>query len=262
MELHQALKQIINTDGQDILTQLRVVNILSDLQAYQKMPAAKYIISSMINDGYMLKLIKIGKWNAKCEQLASQFVITTGFQEFMVSTIYQSIAFGLGWKKSIELTKAPANPPASNSKRPATAPNSPLSTELMLTHAELKKKSDSFRLDYVEKAINYLNPLIQVKGEWEKAIGLNAHASVSYDLNELSTNDLLFHLELEGVLKVFDIAIKVVIYNHKNEIVATDVEYAIKSNNSFRVVDFYPIKINTFKYVGAISRIVIYWEKF
>ena len=48
MELHQALKQIINTDGQEILTQPRIVNILSDLQAYQSMPAAKYIISSMI----------------------------------------------------------------------------------------------------------------------------------------------------------------------------------------------------------------------
>ena len=118
MELHQALKQIINTDGRDILTQLRVVNILSDLQAYQSMPAAKYIIASMINDGFMLKLLNLGMWNAKSEQLANQFVQTTGFQEDMVSVIFQSIAYGVGWKNQVEIPSKPRSKAQPKPKRP------------------------------------------------------------------------------------------------------------------------------------------------
>ena len=122
MELHQALKQIINTDGQDILTQLRVVNILSDLQAYQKIPAAKYIIASMINDGFMLKLLNLGTWNAKSEQLANQFVQITGFQEDMVSVIFQSIAYGVGWKNQVEIPSKPRKKAQPKPKRrPKTA---------------------------------------------------------------------------------------------------------------------------------------------
>lgn len=122
MELHQALKQIINTDGQEILTQPRIVNILSDLQAYQSMPAAKYIISSMINDGFMQKLLNIGMWNPKCEQLANQFVQTTGFQEDMVSVIFQSIAYGVGWKNQVEIPSKPRTKAQPKPKRrPKTA---------------------------------------------------------------------------------------------------------------------------------------------
>ena len=145
MELHQALKQIINTDGQDILTQVRVVNILSDLQAYQKMPAAKYIIASMINDGFMQKLLNIGMWNAKCEQLATQFVQTTGFQEDMVSVIYQSIAYGLSWKNIIDSCVSPSPVPS----KPKPTPASPSAKDLMLTYSELKKKKDDFIGDYI-----------------------------------------------------------------------------------------------------------------
>lgn len=260
MELHKALQQIIRTDGRAVLTQPRLVNILSDLQAYQAIPAAKYIIASMINDGYMQKLLQIGKWDGSSERLVNQFVQMTGFQHDMVSRIFQSVAYGLCWKKSIDVVSPPNNPPAQTPPQSGSVP--PGANDLMLTYSELKKKSESFRFDYTQKAIKYVNSLIEIKGNWRVTIGLDPKASVSYELDEYGNNYLEFHLEINGTMKLQYAYLVLVVYNHQGKIVTTDRHYIEKSRSSFRVVDFSSVEINKFKCVGNISKVVIYWEEY
>lgn len=101
MELHKALQHIIQTEGQDIIKEIRLVNILDDFNAYQDIPASKYILRAIISEGYTNKLLPLGKWDNNTEMLSQKFSAMTGFIPESVSIIFQSIAFGLGWVSSI-----------------------------------------------------------------------------------------------------------------------------------------------------------------
>lgn len=110
MELHKAIKSVIETDGQEIVKDVRLVNILSDFQAFDAIPASKYILRAVIADGYSQKLLAIGAWNSQSENLCNQFVATTGFQSDYVSIVFQSLAFGLGWLNQIFVNQNANNP--------------------------------------------------------------------------------------------------------------------------------------------------------
>lgn len=97
MELHLALKQIIDTEGKSVLKEQRLINILSDLQAYESIPASKFIITSMINHDYMSEILKISKWGVESNQLKNSFVKSTGFNEHYVDIIWNSFAYSLGY---------------------------------------------------------------------------------------------------------------------------------------------------------------------
>lgn len=97
MELHLALKNIIETDGVDILNDVRLVNILNDFKAFDDIPASKYIIRMMISEGYMLRLLENKKWDSKTEVLCSIFSNNTGFQPHISESVFKCIAFALGW---------------------------------------------------------------------------------------------------------------------------------------------------------------------
>ena len=116
MELHKALQHIIQTEGQDIIKEIRLVNILDDFNAYQDIPASKYILRAIIAEGYTNKLLALDKWDNNAVMLSQKFSTITGFIPESVSIIFQSLAYGLGWKNSIQ-----SNPNSTNSNSPFTS---------------------------------------------------------------------------------------------------------------------------------------------
>lgn len=106
MELHRALQHIIQTEGQDILKETRLVNILDDFNAYQDIPASKYILRAIIAEGYTNKLLALGKWDNNAEMLSQKFSAMTGFVPESVSIIFQSIAWGLSWVNSVNQSQS------------------------------------------------------------------------------------------------------------------------------------------------------------
>lgn len=134
MELHKALQHIIQTEGQDILKETRLINILDDFNAYQDIPASKYILRAIIAEGYTSKLLALGKWDNNTEMLSQKFSAMTGFIPESVSIIFQSIAFGLGWVSSINKGQS-GNVP---NQQTQPLPNKPLSSAQRLNpHGEL-----------------------------------------------------------------------------------------------------------------------------
>lgn len=97
MPLHIALRNIIQTYGDNIITELRLVNILDDFHAFDAIPALRYILRAIIADGYSSKLLSIGKWDSTAQQLSNKFASITGFVPESVYSIFESIAYGLGW---------------------------------------------------------------------------------------------------------------------------------------------------------------------
>lgn len=155
MELHKALRNIIQTDGPEILKEVRLVNILDDFQAYQDIPASKYILRAIIVDGYSSKLLAIGKWNSEAETLVNKFSSVTGFIPESVSLIFQSISYGIGWtsnnpEKHPSKTKSP-NQQFAQKNSPSTTPfpnrtNIPTQWKNNMTEDEL----DSYFLSLTE----------------------------------------------------------------------------------------------------------------
>ena len=152
MELHQALRNIVKTDGPNIITEGRLINILCDFQAFDSLPASKYVTKAIIDDGYSKRLLACKKWDISAQQLPHQFALNTGFQLDIVSKIFQSLAYGLGWLNSIDTT--------------ISSPSAPV------VPIQPPKPKHIGKNPTVQEANDYFTSLIERKPETEKALGV------------------------------------------------------------------------------------------
>ena len=56
-DFHNIIKKTISEFGNNIITEVRFVNILSDYGAFESFPAYKFVIKELINAGFMGKLL-------------------------------------------------------------------------------------------------------------------------------------------------------------------------------------------------------------
>lgn len=176
MELHKALRAVIQTEGEAIITEVRLVNILDDFKAYSEMPTAKYILRAIIADGFAQKLLYIGNWNNDAIKLASRFASNTGFIPDSVEILFISLAYGLNWINKLPKT-APAKTVPEIQPKTSTTP--------------VKRRKSWSKLN-VEEREEWLNSLIEIK---QSTCGLTYDsiyiADSSYD------NDIAFYINYE-----------------------------------------------------------------
>ena len=96
MELHQALKLIADTEGFSVLSEKRLLNILNDLQAFGEMPSSRFIISSMINEGFIKSVVDIGERGAELQKALNAFNNKTGFSEVQTKYINSCLEYAIG----------------------------------------------------------------------------------------------------------------------------------------------------------------------
>lgn len=194
MELHKALQYIIQTEGRDIIKEIRLVNILDDFNAYQDIPASKYILRAIIAEEYTNKLLALGKWDNRAEILSQKFSAMTGFIPESVSAIFQSIAYGLGWI---------------NTYSPILQASSYSPVNLQ---PSLISNSDFAQLT-VSKQEDYLSGLIQIDANIESNLGIIINANIS-----IKAPTLYLNVEASGKLKQkFSTSIFVSVYNKVNQ---------------------------------------------
>lgn len=178
MELHQALRHIIQTEGAEILNEQRLLNILVDLNAFSDIQGSKYIMRAIINDGVINQFKAIGMMNLQVNNFIARFISNTGFDAYVAKKIFNSIAFGLGWIEKMPPLSNPSNPPIPNNPQPGgQQPNqppvpNPIAASLNLTSAKLNRKNPDFVLDYCERACEYLDSIIEFKEDFAKTRGL------------------------------------------------------------------------------------------
>lgn len=193
MELHKALQHIIQTEGQDILKETRLVNILDDFNAYQDIPASKYILRAIIAEGYTTKLLALGKWNNNAEVLSQKFSAITGFIPESVSIIFQSIAFGLDWMNEFP--------------------------SVQIVSSTNRSKSNSFQNRKQFKGLSkaeqekLLSGLIQIEPYIESNYNLIVKANVS-----ISYSTLYINVEATGKLEQNNLTLLIAIYNKNGEL--------------------------------------------
>lgn len=257
MELHIALKNIILTEGRDIIKDLKAVNILDDFNAYKDMPCSRYILKAIIIEGYASKILELNKWDNNATALIQRFVNTTGFAPNSVNIIFESIAYGLGLLSSVSNNNTQQSPTPVNNP----APNNNAS-ELMLTSTKLNKKSKDFLNDYIERAEEYLDSIVEYKEDFEQTLGLKIKVHSNYQVYANPTAHIEWKIEVEGditlakgciICKCFD----VVIYNQKGKIVGCEGAYIHKDIKGFGIASTATIDEEDFKSVGNIGKIIV-----
>lgn len=59
--LYEAIKKAIQLFGHEILTERKIVNILSDYGAFATLPTTKTVLKNMVEGGYCQKICDLGK---------------------------------------------------------------------------------------------------------------------------------------------------------------------------------------------------------
>lgn len=240
MELHLALRNIIKTDGPSIITEGRLVNILCDFQAFDAIPASKYVMRAIIDDGYSKKLLQSAKWDMNAQQLSGQFASSTGFQPDIVWTIFQSLAYGLGWKNSIEKYSV---------QKPAMSPR-------QSHNAKIKLGNNASVTD-----INlYLSSIVELKNDSLSSFGVQfSNISCVWD-RSFGDKDFYYYcnVEVTGKLKEY-MCIKVISYGFDNSII--DVSSTYVGTDTHKSFGVYNVNPHIIGYMPSdIAKIIVYAE--
>ncbi len=262
LDLHVALRNIIDIEGVDIINESRIINILSDCKTFDAMPASKYILRAIIADGYTKRLLSFGKWDVNAMTLCNHFATCTGFQEEYVNLIFQSLAYGLGYLNSITPFNTTNNPP----KQPNAISNPNLNASIFqLTYRELNRKSEKFVEKYKEDAEAYLDSIIEMSGDWS-TLGAEITPSSEYTIYS-NDHQLFFLFEIKGPITYRPysgyLTFNVILQNDKGRVIGKTlglldkksfkVPYQVKKTDSF--------SSNNIRTIGSIAKIIVYWEE-
>ena len=262
MDLHVALRNIIDTDGIDIVKDVRLVNILSDFKAFEAIPASKYILRAIIAEGYASRLVACGKWDVNAKALCNHFVLSTGFQEDYVYLIFQSMAYGLRFVNRIDSIQ-------NNTTRQVNNANNSKSVgdKLNLSQSELNRKSEKYIQNYKENAEKYLDSIIELKGDTTKELGTVFAVTSEYDSGD---NSFRINIEVSGAIKykfVKDFSsylyINIVLYNTSNKLICKN-EVAIHKDDfkkKYQVLTIGWFLSKQFRHIADIKKIIVYWEE-
>lgn len=102
MELHKAIKEIVNSKGAEMICNPQIINYLLDYQAFKEKPATKLILRAIIDSGYAENILALTSdrngWEIKFRQYQHEFIDSCGYKEELAAYVFESIAYGLGLK--------------------------------------------------------------------------------------------------------------------------------------------------------------------
>lgn len=237
MELHKAIRNVVETDGKQIVTDVRLVNILSDFRAFDAIPASKYILRAVIADGYAQKLLAIGVWNTQSENLCNQFVSTTGFQSDYALMVFQSLAYGMGFLNNMPIMTKPVQQLLQN-------PSS------QKTNHKLTKKEQ--REDFLLSKVEFLN---DIKAE----TGVEM-ANLSFEMFENSDRCFYLNFEIRGKIKRDDSDICIAFYDTKSKIRNKEDLWVVFQDGSFRGLSIESVFFELPMPIEEIGRICIFLQ--
>lgn len=238
MDLHLALKNIIQTEGENIIKDTKIIHILNDFNAFQNIPASKYILRAIIADGYAEMILGLSKWDDKADAIVNKFANSTGFVIISVEQIFRSLAFGLGIINDINVNSNTKTNNSSNSNNTQTQQN-----------------ATGWRPNMTkDEKEDYLVSLIDFNHEKEKELGVTAR-NISCSIETSKEFTLYAELRKSKPLSDTYVDLNVVIYDLNGRIKTRDSIAIFDKSNSTTIGECYiefPIK--------NIGRIYLYWE--
>lgn len=101
MKLHEAIKQLVTQFGESVVTEVRLANLLADLNGYQDYPAMQTVLKEVLKAGYgqiFYSAYKTNPQKALNEELnlIKKIAIETRFKEDLISYSLDCILFAIG----------------------------------------------------------------------------------------------------------------------------------------------------------------------
>lgn len=101
MELHEAIKNIVDTFGKDIITERRFLNMVADYYSFKDNLPGKRVLSALANGGYLSRLV--GTYNEReltivINQIKKDVENNYGFKQDLIEDILSSVVQGLDLK--------------------------------------------------------------------------------------------------------------------------------------------------------------------
>lgn len=110
--LPEALRYIVDSRGSAFLQKDAFINMLSDIQAIKDFPPAKHVLTDMLSNGYLKRIVSISDWSLESKSICKQFVNEFATKENIVSFIIQSLGYGLKKVDVIPIYKESSQSPA------------------------------------------------------------------------------------------------------------------------------------------------------
>lgn len=126
MELHDAIKTIVDQFGKDVIAEKRFVYMLADYYSFRDNPAEKRVLIVLVNDGYTARLLNQSESldiSIISNQIIEDVCKNYGFREELVVDVFFGIMKGL----SIKFNYHTKNETQSSEKRIPTITKKPQS---------------------------------------------------------------------------------------------------------------------------------------
>lgn len=167
MKLHEATKQLVDQFGQKVVTEVRLANLLADLNGYQEYPAMKQVFRDLLKEGYGQKLYEayqkgVSDSISKATELTTIFAINSRFKEDLVSYGFDCLLWALGCIKTI-------NEPLSKGFNPISKGDTELLDNLPDKLSALQKQY----LDLLDRLVTLPNNLVVDAPAYYSAEALN-----------------------------------------------------------------------------------------
>ncbi|SEA37684.1 DNA segregation ATPase FtsK/SpoIIIE, S-DNA-T family [Xylanibacter ruminicola] len=98
-DIPEAIKFIVSTLGRASLNNRGFINILNDFHLLKDNPAAKNVLLSMLDEGYIKRMTSVNSWEVESLSICQQYVNEFGTKQNLVSFIINSFGYGLGYIK-------------------------------------------------------------------------------------------------------------------------------------------------------------------
>lgn len=116
--LYNAIKKAVNQFGFNVLTDIKIINVLSDFGAFRTLSATKTILKYMVQNGHCQNICNLGRkkkhflfskvnssiqkpegdeWNIKLATLEANITQQGGFEKHLVAYVLECIIYGLEW---------------------------------------------------------------------------------------------------------------------------------------------------------------------
>ena len=257
MNFQKAIVSVINDYGKDILLKSTVINILSDYNAFQESKAFKVILKHIISEGFLDQIQYIKNWETSHPQLINRFVENTGFQYDKSLYVVSSLAYALGISQTTASYNI-NNPQQLASPQPVVnhTPTKISHSSLNLTMMKLNKLSDEKLVQYKENAEQYIESILEYKGDINKELGVDIFVTCYFTSDY---NWFEFLLEINGILKN-DVDFFFAVYNNIGKLLYVIETPCAEKNKKDQIVKSYPSFQNDHKTISNIGKIIMYWE--
>lgn len=107
MNLQEAIKQLVSQFGESIISEIRLANLLADLNAYEEYPAMKPVFKEILKTGFGKKLYDAFKVNPAniqnvSDSLMKQMAKEYKFKADLMSYGFDCLLFGIGCIDSVK----------------------------------------------------------------------------------------------------------------------------------------------------------------